>query len=319
MLRRAFLALPLAALARGARAQGFPDRPVRLVVPYPAGGSLDAVARPLSQLFQEATGQPLVIDNRGGGNAVVGTDFVAKSRPDGTTLLMATSGPLAIARGLGTALPYDPGDVVPVTNLVSIPFTLFASARMQERTLADIVAAARARPETITFGLPGQGSVGHLAQAMLSQATDTRWMIVQYRGASLALNDMAAGTIQLTFTTIASARPLIEAGHIRAVAVTGPRRTGAMPELPSFAELGYPQVNAPLWIGVMAPRGTPAPVIERLNAVFSAAMNNPTMRAAMAPLGADIVNDGPDAFAAMLREDDQRWGDVIRRGNIRLE
>ncbi len=321
MQRRSILGLALgaASLPLPALAQAFPDRPVRLVVPYPAGGSLDAVARPLSQLFQEATGQPLVIDNRGGGNAVIGTDFVAKSRPDGTTLLMATSGPLAIARGLGTPLPYDPGDVVPVTNLVSIPFTLFASNRLMPGSLADIVAAARARPDSITFGLPGQGSVGHLAQAMLAQATDTRWMIVQYRGASLALNDMASGTIALTFTTIASARPLIEAGHIRAVAVTGTSRTGAAPDVPSFGELGYPQVNAPLWLGIMVPRGTSASVIGRLNAIFQAAMATPMMRAAMAPLGADIVSQAPDAFAAMLREDDQRWGDVIRRGNIRLE
>jgi len=318
-MRRVFFAFLLVSLAGAAQAQTFPDRPVRLIVPYPAGGSLDTVARPLSQLFQEATGQPMVIDNRGGGNAVVGTDFVAKSRPDGYSILLGTSGPLAIARGLGTALPYDPGDVVPVTNLVNIPFTLFASTRMPERTLAEIVAAARARPDSITFGLPGQGSVGHLAQAMLSQATDTRWLTVQYRGAALALNDMAAGTIALTFTTIASARPLIEAGHIRAVAVTGSRRTGAMPDLPSFGELGYPQVNAPLWIGAMVPRGTPAPVIERLHAILSAAMASPVMRAAMAPVGADISGDGPAAFAAMLREDDERWGTVIRRGNIRLE
>ena len=320
MQRRSVFGLAFgAALPRPSLAQAFPDRPVRLVVPYPAGGSLDAVARPLAQIFQEATGQPLVIDNRGGGNAVVGTDFVAKSRPDGTTILLATSGPLAIARGLGTALPYDPADVVPVTNLVRIPFTLFASNRLMPGSLADIIAAARARPETITIGLPGQGSVGHLAQAMMAQATDTRWMIVQYRGASLALNDMASGTIALTFTSIASARPLIEAGHIRAVAVTGSQRTAAAPDLPSFGELGYPQVDAPLWIGAMVPRGTPGQVIERLNAIFQAAMATPMMRNAMAPLGADIMNQAPDAFAAMLREDDQRWGEVIRRGNIRLE
>jgi tripartite-type tricarboxylate transporter receptor subunit TctC len=315
------LAAGMALLPRPSIAQsGYPDRPVRIVVPYPAGGSLDAVARPLSQVFQEMTGQPLVIDNRGGGNAVLGTDFVAKSRPDGHTLLMATSGPLGIARGLGTQLPYDAeNDVIPITNLVNIPFTLFASTRLGARTLAEVIAAGRAAPDSITFGLPGQGSVGHLAQAMMMQATNTRWLTVQYRGAALALNDMAAGTIALTFTTIASARPLIEAGHIRAIAVTGTQRTAAMPDLPSFGELGYPQVNAPLWIGMMAPRGTPAPVVERLHGVFSAAMQGPVMRNAMAPLGADILNQGPAAFAALLREDAARWGEVIRRGNIRLD
>ena len=322
MSRRAILMLPFAscALPGLVRAQTFPDRPVRVVVPYPAGGSLDAVARPLSQVFQEATGQPLVIDNRGGGNAVVGTDFVAKSRPDGTTLLMGTSAPLGIARALGTALPYDPeGDVIPVTNLVNIPFTLFASTRLAARTLPEILAMGRAAPDSITIGVPGQGSIGHLALAMMAQATDTRWLTVQYRGAALALNDIAAGNIAMTFTTIASARPLIEAGHARAIAVTGSQRTAAAPDLPSFGELGYPQVNAPLWIGMLAPRGTPQAIVARLHAIFSAAMAGPVMRNAMAPLGADILNQGPDAFAALLREDGRRWAEVIRVGNIRLD
>jgi tripartite-type tricarboxylate transporter receptor subunit TctC len=314
------LAVMVAVAPVGGSAEDFPDRAVRLVLPYPAGGSFDVVARPIAQHFLEKTGQTLVIDNRGGANGMIAADAVAKAKPDGYTLFMASAGPVTIARALYHAMAYDPRiDLVPVTALVSTPFTLFAASSFPVHSVADVVAAARAKPDTVTFGLPGNGSVGHLAQAMFAQATDTRYVVVPYRGAAQVLTDMASGNIQLMFTAIASAKPLVDAGTLRALAVAAPKRTGAMPELPTFAELGLPQVDAPLWIGIMAPNGTPAPVIARLNALFLEALASPPVQTILASVGADVLALGPADFGAMLQADYPRWAEVVRRGNITVE
>lgn len=320
MFRRCLLALCLgAALPQAAQAQRFPDRPLRLVIPYPAGGSLDVVGRAVGQRFQELSGQPLVLDNRGGASGVIAADHVAKSRPDGTTLILASAPQLSIAAALQPNLPYDPrGDLVPITWLVSTPFALFTAAQFPPRDLAGVLAAGRANPGRIAFGSPGNGSLGHLALAMFAQATGTEWLHVPYRGAAPVLNDMAAGMISLTFTTIASARPMVEGGQIRPIAIAAPARSPALPEMPSFAELGLPQVEVPLWLGVMAPRGTPAAIIERLNALFLEAMADPGVQRSMAAAGATVVAEGPVRFSELLEADFPRWGEVIRRGGITL-
>ncbi len=323
-LVRGLLVLTLGAalmpVATPAGAEEFPDHPVRLLLPYPAGGSFDVVARPLAQHFLEATGQTLVIDNRGGANGMIAADAVAKAKPDGYTLFMASAGPTTIAQALYHTMAYDPRtDLVPVTGLVSMPFALFAAASFPAKSVADVIAAARAAPDTITVGLPGNGSVGHLAAAMLAQASGTRFAMIPYRGAAQVMTDMTTGSIQLCFTTIASAKPLVDGGQLRVLAVAAPQRTSAMPELPTFAELGLPQVEASLWIGMMAPAGTPAPVVARLNALFLAALATAPVKTAMATVGADILAQGPDRFGALLRDDYPRWAEVVRRGNITVE
>lgn len=318
--RRSLLALPALALgARAAWAQGFPDRPVRLVIPYPAGGSLDVVARAVTQQFQEITGQPLVIDNRGGNSGTIAADHVAKSRPDGTTLVLASAPQLSIASFLQANLPYDPNkDLIPVTWMVSTPFALFAAANFPARDVPAVIAAGKARPGQIAFGSPGNGSLGHLALEMFSQATDTRWLHVPYRGAALVLNDMAAGTIALTFTTVASAKPMLDGGNLHAIAIGATERSPAVPAMPTFAELGLQQVEVPLWLGVMAPRGTPASIVERLNAVFLKCLADPAARRTLETAGATVVAEGPSRFAELLEADVPRWGNVIKRGNITL-
>lgn len=323
--RRSLLALKALAVPalltapRGARAQSFPDRPVRLVIPYPAGGSLDVVGRAVAQRFQEITGQPLVLDNRGGNSGTIAADYVAKSRPDGTTLVLASAPQLSIASFLQANLPYDPNkDLVPVTWMVTTPFALFATQGFAPRDVAGVVAAARARPGTIPFGSPGNGSLGHLALEMFAQATDTKWLHVPYRGAALVLNDMAAGTIALTFTTVASAKSMLDAGNLHAIAIAAEERSKAVPAMPTFAEVGLPQVEVPLWLGVMAPRGTPTLVVERLNAVFLECLQDPSARRVLETAGADVAAEGPARFADLLEADGPRWGNVIRRGNITL-
>jgi tripartite-type tricarboxylate transporter receptor subunit TctC len=318
MQRRALLAAPLA-LACPAFAQGFPDRPVRLVIPYPAGGSLDVVGRAMGPKFQELTGQPLVLDNRGGASGTLAADQVAKSRPDGTTLVMASAPQLSIAAALMPNLPYDPrADLLPVTHLVSTPYALFASTASGVTDLQGAIARGRRSPGQVPFGSPGNGSLGHLALEMFSQASETQFLHVPYRGAALVLNDMAAGTVDLTFTVLASAQPMIDGGKIRPIALAAETRTPAAPQLPTFQELGLPQVLCDLWLGVMAPKGTPEPIIARLDGVFRECLRDPTVQATLARSGATITGLGPQAFAALLEADYPRWAEVIRRGNITL-
>lgn len=318
--RRLILAAPALLLgSRSGSAQGFPDRPVRLVIPYPAGGSLDVVGRAVAERFQQITGQPLVLDNRGGASGTIAADHVAKSRPDGTTLVLASAPQLAIASFLQPNLPYDPrSDLIPVTWMVSTPFAMFGATNFAPRTLAAVIAAGKERPGIIPFGSPGNGSLGHLAQEMFAQATDTRWLHVPYRGAALVLNDMAAGTVSLTFTVIASAKSMLDSGILHPIAIAAPQRSAAVPAMPTFAELGFPQVDVGLWLGVMAPRGTPPAIVERLNAIFQETLTDPAARRTLETAGATIVGEGPAAFASLLEADFPRWGGVIRRGNITL-
>jgi tripartite-type tricarboxylate transporter receptor subunit TctC len=302
-----------------ALAQSFPDRPVRLVIPYAAGGALDVIGRPVAEQFQRITGQPLVLENRAGANGTIAADHVAKARPDGYTLFMATSGPITVAPSLMPSLPYDPQqDLLPVTYLVNMPNALFAAPNMGQ-DLNAILAAGRAAPGRVSFGYPGTGSQGHLAMTLMSQATNTEWLGVSYRGASLVLNDMVAGTVSLTFTTYATARGLIADGRVRPIAVAAAARTASMPNVPTFAELGFPSVEVPLWAGVMAPKGTPDAVVARLHEALRAAVTSAPVRALMETVGADITAQGPAEFGAMVRADHARWAEVIRRGNIRVD
>lgn len=321
-MRIAVFAILLAAigLPSAARGQSFPDRPVRLAIPFAVGGTLDVIGRPIADAFQGITGQPLVFEHRAGANGTIAADFVAKARPDGYTLLFAISGPVTVAPSLMATLPYDPQrDLVPVSYLVNMPNALFAAGNNVGQDLAGVLAAGRARPGRITFGYPGTGSQGHLAMTLMSQATDTEWLGVSYRGASQALNDMVAGTVSLTFTTYATTRGLMADGRIRPIAVASERRTAAMPDVPTFAELGYPTVLVPLWAGIMAPRGTPDAVVNRLHEALAAAVTSPSVRQFMDNLGAEVTAQGPAPFGEMIREDFARWAEVIRRGNIRAD
>lgn len=320
-MRRSFLALiaGLVLIPITGVTQTYPDRPVRIVIPFAAGGSLDVVARAVGQPFQAESGQPLVLDNRGGAGGTIAAEHVARSRPDGYTLILASAGQIGIAKALYPNLTYNvETDLVPITHLVNSPFTLFVAANFPAKTLTEVIAQGRANPGRIPFGSPGNGSIGHLALEMFAQATGTTWLHVPYRGAAQVMNDMLAGTVRLTFTVPASAKPHVDSGRMRVIAVTGSVRSGVMPDVPTFAELGYPSVDAPLWLGVMAPKDTPQPVIDRLNALFLAAMQDSTVRSTMANVGADIVAMGPADFQAMLRGDTERWGETVRKGNITL-
>lgn len=307
-------------LAIPALAQPYPNRPIRVIIPYAAGGSLDVVARVIGQRFQDQTGQPLVIENRGGAGGLIGAEVAAKAAPDGYTLIMANAAQISIAPALYDKMPFDPAaDLVPVTHLVATPMILFVTAKSPMKSVAEIVAAAKATPGEVPFATPGNGTVGHLAMEMFAQRTGAKFLHVPYKGAAQALNDMAGGTLDVTFTLLASARGLMDGGVVKPLAIASAQRSPSLPQVPTFAELGLAGVDAPVWLGMMAPKGTPAETVAKLDDEFRNTLAAPEVKDRLAQAGADITGYGPKEFGAMIKEDTSRWHAVVTKANIKLE
>ena len=309
-MRRLMIAIAAAALAPATfAADTYPERPVRMLIPYPAGGGLDLPGRAVAQKFADSTGQQMVIDNRGGAGGLIAGEIVAKALPDGYTLFLASNGQISIAPALYEKMPYDPiKDFVPITHFVDTPMVLFVNAQYPVQSVADLVAAAKAKPGTIGAGLSGVGGVSHLTLELFKQRASINLLPVPYRGAAPALADVAGGTVPLIFSTLAAAKPLLDGGRVRALAVASAKRTSGLPNLPTFAELGYSGMDAPLWIGMMAPKGTPPAIIARLNAEFSKALAAADVKERLATQSADII-----------RKDTERWRQVVKTAHIKIE
>ena len=312
-------ALVLPALAAAADIP-FPNRPIRMLIPYPAGGGLDLPGRAVAQKFLDATGQQMVIDNRGGAGGLIAGEIVAKATPDGYTLLLASNGQISIAPALYAKLPYHPlNDFVPITHFVDTPMVLFVNAQYPVQSVADLVAAAKAKPGTIGCALSGVGGVSHLTLELFKLRANVNLLPVPYRGAAIGLADVAGGTVPAIFSTLAAAKPLLEGGRVRALAVASAKRTGGLPTLPTFGELGYAGMDAPLWIGMMAPKGTPPAVISKLHAEFVKALAAPDVKERLASQSADIIAADSREFAAMIKRDAARWGEVVKVANIKID
>ena len=307
--------------AFAAAAEGiYPSRPVRMLVPYPPGGGLDLPGRVVAEKFTQSTGRQLVLDNRGGAGGLIAGDIVAKATPDGYTLLLASNGQVSIAPALYDKMPYAPfRDFIPITHFVDTPMVLFASEKFPTRTVQDVINRAKAEPGKIGIALSGVGGVSHLTMELFRQRAGVNLLGVPYKGAGAAMVDVAAGDVPLIFTTVSTARPLLDSGRIRAIAVGARKRTRALPNLPTFEELGLSGMDAPLWIGMVAPKGTPEPVIKRLHTEFTKALGAPDVQDRLAAQSAEVVADGPREFAEMIRRDTERWGKVIRTANIKIE
>ncbi|HEY4251084.1 MAG TPA: tripartite tricarboxylate transporter substrate binding protein [Roseomonas sp.] len=317
--RRLLLAAPVAALPIAARA-AWPERPLRLVVPFPPGGVADALARPLAQLLGPRLGQSLVIDNRGGAAGAIGAAFVAKAAPDGLTLLFGTSNELTMTPPLQAGLPYDPaGGFAPVTPVAAFPNVLVVRPGLAANSLAELVALARRQPQPLSYASSGIGSTNHLTGVIFSQLADLRLTHVPYPGGGPALNDVVAGHVDMLFATLPSAMGLIQGGQLRALAVTGDARSPALPAVPSAPEAGMPGLIVSTWNGVLAPAGTPDVVIARLHAEILAVLAMPELRDRYAAAGAEVTTSAPAAFAQRIRDDLGRWGDLVRRAGIRPE
>jgi tripartite-type tricarboxylate transporter receptor subunit TctC len=303
-----------------AAAQPYPSRPVRMLVPYPPGGGLDPIGRAIGQKFLESTGQPFVHDNRGGAGGLIATELVAHATPDGYTLLLASNGQLSMAPWLHPKLPYNPlADFVPITHFVDTPMVLFAHSGFAAKSVKDLVAQAKAQPGAIRIGLSGVGGVSHLTMELFRQKVGITLAPVPYRGAGAAMVDVANGSVPLIFSTLAAGKGLLDAGRLRALAVSTAKRSSALPDVPSLVELGYAGVESSLWIGMVAPKGTPPAIIAKLESEFEKALASSEVRERFRTQSAEINGAKSKAFRRSIEEDSQRWRTVIRTANIKLE
>jgi tripartite-type tricarboxylate transporter receptor subunit TctC len=308
-----------AALAPAAWAQAWPARPVRIVVPYPPGGPTDIVARVVGQKLAERLRQPFVIENRAGAGGNIGAEAVAKSAPDGYTLLLGTTAH-AINPSLFKALGYDfARDFVPVALLTTIPLVVVVPASSPVASVADLVAAAKARPGAVTYGSSGNGQSTHMAAELFNSMAGVSMTHVPYKGSAPALVDLAGGQVGVMFDTMLSAMPQVKAGRLRALAVTSAARAPSAPELPTVAESGLPGYEVGAWNGLFAPAGTPPEVVALLNRTVDEVLRDPEVRQRFAADGA-IVGGGPtEQFASFVRRELDKWRVVVERAGVKLD
>jgi tripartite-type tricarboxylate transporter receptor subunit TctC len=302
------------------RAQSWPDRPIRLVVPFPPGGVADLLARSLAPHLQALLGQPIVVENRAGAGGNVGADAVAKSPPDGNTLLLSSTGPLAINAALYGQMPFDPATAfAPVALALVAPMVLVVRADRPWRGLGDVLEAARAAPGRLSGGSAGNGSTPHLALELLKSMARVDITHVPYRGVAPATTALLGGDIQMMFDTVPQAMPQIRGGALRPLAVTTARRVAALPEVPTVAEAGVAGYESSSWFGVVAPAGTPAAVVARLADAVAAALRQPEVVARFAEQGGELEGMGPEAFAAFIRAEREKWTAVVQASGARLD
>ena len=301
-------------------AQAYPSRPIRLIVPFPAGESIDAVARLISQHWQTTLGQQIVVDNRGGAGGTIGTEMVAKANPDGYTISYGNLGPLSIGPNLYKKLGYDLfKDLAPVSQATSLPFVLFASTTLQAGSVGELVAYAKANPGKLNFGSTGVGSGLHLIGEMFKMVAGVDMVHVPYKGVAQALPEIMAGRLQLAFNTIPAFLPHVRAGRLKAYVITASSRSPLLPEVPACTEVGMPGLDASAWHAVVAPAGTSKEIIVRLQQTFAATLALPEVRKQLAAAGAEPVGSTPEEFRKFLRAESDKWARVIKTANVKAE
>lgn len=306
--------------ATAARAE-FPDRPIRLIVPFAASGSTDLAARLIGEYAARELGQAIVVENRAGAGGSLGMEQVAKSRPDGYTLGMATmSTHGSNAAAYGARLKYDPvKDFAPVSNVATVPSVLAVNAKFPARTMAELLIMARKEPGKITFASPGMGSLGHANVEYFSSLAKIQLLHVPYKGSGMALNDAVAGQVDAITDNLPSALTHIQAGRLRALAVLSDKRSPALPDVPTYGELGFPQMGNGGWFGIVAPAGTPAPVVRRLNQAIHAAMKQPDFIKKMEDAGATLIPNTPQQFQTQIEQAVARYAAVAKVAKISAE
>ncbi len=297
-------------------AQSWPDKPIRLVVSFAPGGVHDTLARLLQPRLTEALGQPIVIENRAGAGGNIAAEAVAKSAPDGSTFLVASEA-IATNEYLYRSMAYDPyKDLVPVAKLADYPMALIANPSLEANNVRELVALAKAKPGSISYGSAGIGASGHLAGELFKSVTGTNMVHVPYKGGAPALADLIAGRIQVMFLSIQLSAPQARQGRVKVLAVTGDKRSPRLPDVPTAAEQGFPDVQALLFSSLLAPRGTPPAIVNRMNAEVVKALDAPEVKQRLADLGAIPAPSSPEGFAGVLRREGERWGKLIREKDI---
>lgn len=296
----------------------WPNKPIRWVVPFPPGGAMDAIARTLGERAGKTLGQPFVIENRPGAGGNIGADLVAKSPADGYTLMITSIG-MATNKPLYGKLSYDPiKDFAPVSLLAVVPNVLVVNASQSKlRSVDELITAARQSPGKITYGSAGNGTSIHLAGEVFSSMTQLDLVHVPYKGSSPALTDLLGGQIDLMFDSITSARPHLQSGKLRALAVTTAKRSAALPQVPTLAEAGVPDYEVSPWFAAFVPAGTPKPVLNKLQAALVSALKQPEVQARFEAIGAEAVGSSPDELAVHLARESTRWTQLITQRGIR--
>jgi tripartite-type tricarboxylate transporter receptor subunit TctC len=305
------------AVACAAFAQTFPSRAIRVIVPFPAGGTADGIARTVSQRMSENVGQAIVVENRSGANGIVGTEAVAKSTPDGYTLLMAPSGH-AINNSLNANVPYDPvKDFQMLTLIGTVPMVAVVNNDFPVRSIRELIDTAKAKPGSISYGSGGPGSSNHLAVELFSSMAGVKMLHIPYKGDTPGIADLLGGQIQMIFLNIPSALPLAKSGRVRAIGITSKVRSELLPDVPTIAET-VPGYEAGSWHGFFAPAGTPAPVVATLSTELRRAINTPQVRDKLKADGVNVVANTPEEFTAFVKTEIDKWAQIIRTANVKL-
>ncbi|HWM41520.1 MAG TPA: tripartite tricarboxylate transporter substrate binding protein [Burkholderiales bacterium] len=318
-MRRAFLAILLLLASAGLGAQEYPTRTVRIVVPFAPGGGTDIVGRILAQHLSQRLGQGFVVENRPAGSGIVGADHVAKSAPDGHTLLFAFSS-LSSSAQLFSKLPYDPvRDFAPVALATTSPLLIVVPAAVPAKDLREFIAHAKASPGKLNYGTSGPGSSPHLATELFMSLTGVQMAHIAYKGIAPATTALLANEVQFSLVPIAVGMPHVKSGRLRALGTCGPQRSAATPEVPTAAEAGVPGLDVIAWWGMLAPAKTPPAIVSRLNREIRAVLDNAEVRRGLVDQGMDPAGGDPAAFAALIKADMEKWGEIGRRLGVKLD
>jgi tripartite-type tricarboxylate transporter receptor subunit TctC len=319
-MKRLMLLLLCLWTAIPALAQPWPSKPVRVIVPQAPGGATDVFARLVGQKLGDKWGQPVVVENRAGAAGVIGTDAVAKSAPDGYTLLVTYAGSQAVNQSLYKNIPFDSvKDFQPVATLATTPFFLVAGPKTPARDLKALVALAKAKPGAITYASSGNGSINHLLAEMLKTEAGIDMVHVPYKGIAAAIGDVMGGQVDAAFTSVPSVIQHVRSGKLRALAVSSAKRNATAPEVPSIAELGFPGFDVNPWWGILAPAGTPRPIVDKINADVGAFLKTDEARAFFSKQGAETLVTSPEVFLRMLQSDVEKWAKVVKSSGARID
>jgi tripartite-type tricarboxylate transporter receptor subunit TctC len=311
------LAAMLAALA-GAGAQDYPSRPVKIIVPFPAGGTADVMPRVIGEWLSRKWGQPVVVENRTGAAGNIGAEAVAKAEPDGYTLLSAPPPPLVINQNLYPKLGFDPTEFVPIVIMGRVPNALVINAKLPFNSVAEVIAYAKANPGKLTSATQGNGTTSHLTSELFQLMADVKFQHVPYRGSAPALTDLVAGSVDLMFDNLGVSLPLVKGGQLKLLGVATPKRMASLPDVPTIAET-LPGFESAAWFAIVAPPKTPQAVVDKINADVNEALRQGDIVQRLAQLSAEPIGGTPQATAAYMREEIERWHKVIKAANVKLD
>ena len=319
-LLKSAAALTFALATASGWAQGYPSKPVRVVVPFPAGGPVDQTARALGAKLSTTLGQSVIIDNKSGASGLLGADAVAKAPADGYTLLFSSAGALSIVPHIVPSMPYDPQkDLQAVTQALKVPTVLVVSANSKYKTFADLVSDAKANPDKVNYGSAGSGTTTHLEVELLKQEAKLGIVHIPYKGAAPGLTDLMGGQIDLMMLDVPVVLPFIKAGKLRALAVTSATRIPVLKDVPTTAELGFPKVEIYNWYGMLAPAGTSKEIVDKLHDVVGAALRSPELKEQFLQQGVEVVASKPDEFGPFIFEESARWGALAKAVGAKLD